>query len=62
MNPFLVQVTFYNWNEPVAVQVTTVFAESRDDAEVKGYEVADDMVDTGVWDYGHNKIEVEVLG
>jgi len=59
---YLVQITFYIGSEPISVQVTSVFAESRDEAEVAGYEVADDAVDLCTWDYGHDRYEVEVLG
>lgn len=59
---YYVQITFYVYDEPVALQVIAVYAESKDQAEVKGYEFAEDLVNQGTWDYGHDKIEAEVLG
>ena len=62
MTRYMVQITFYASSEPISVQVATVFAESRDEAEVKACIVADDAIDMGTWDFGHDHYDVEVLG
>ena len=62
MTRYMAQITFYAGSEPISVQVATVFAESRDEAEVKACEVADDAIDMVTWDFGHDHYDVEVLG